>query len=137
MDAPRSLWIASGLGDEYSAALAARYANAEARCPHIVYDARTDEVIQMLPADRRGMWVNSEGIQILVCGIPEDAPFPHKGQAVESLPGLAGVLGWVRSLNVPNFMPLGPAVPSMPKAAGRAAGHYSSEGKIDVSRLLV
>lgn len=133
---PRALWINAGLGD-YSAALAARYANLSARAPHVVYDARADEVIQMVPAGRRGMWVVSEGIQILVCGIPKDASFPEKGQSVESLSGLSGVLGWLRSLDVPDFCPLGPATPTHPKAAGKAAGHYSSEGKIDVGRLLV
>lgn len=136
MDAPRCLWIASGLGGEYSARLTAEYSNAYLCPPHLIYDPRNDEVIQMVPADRRATWVASEGIQVVVCETTQECPFPPKGEEFESLSGLAGVLGWLRDLGVPDFCPLGPAVPSMPKAAGKAAGHYSSEGKIDVGRLV-
>lgn len=134
MDSPRVLWIASGLDDGYSAALAAAYANAVVRAPHVVYDPRTGELIQMMSADRRAMWVKSDGIQVLV--LAPECLFPVKGGAVESLSGLSGVLGWVRSLNVPDFCPRGPAIEGHPKAAGSEAGHYSSEGKIDVTRLI-
>lgn len=133
----RVVWIRSDLVGEYSAALTANYANANVLAPHLIWDPGTGETIQMLPADRRAMWVRSEGIQIVVCGIPQDARFPSEGNAVDSLSGLSGVIGWVRSLNVPDSCVLGPSVPTMPKAAGKAAGHYSSEGKIDVARLLV
>src|SRR5690606_38430469 len=63
---PRCLWVASHLGAEYSARLTAEYSHAFVRSPHIIYDPRNDEVIQMLPADRRATWVKSEGVQIVV-----------------------------------------------------------------------
>lgn len=133
----RVVWIRSDLVGEYSAALTANYANANVLAPHLIWNPFSGDVIQMLPADRRAMWLRSEGIQIVVCGVPPEGSFPLQGNAVESLSGLSGVMGWVRSLDVPDFSPLGPAVPTMPKAAGKHAGHYSSEGKIDVDRLLV
>src|SRR5690606_31445265 len=121
---------------EYSARLAAEYPHAFVRSPDIIYDPRHDEGIQMLPAGGRPTRGKSDGVQIVVCAPTPEAPCPPKGRELESLSGLQGVLGWLRDLGVPDLCPLGPAVPSMPKAAGKAAGHYSSEGKIDVSRLL-
>lgn len=135
VDPARVLWCASGLDVGYSAALAAQYANAVVRSPHVVFDPRTGELIQMLPADRRAMWVKSDGIQVLV--LAPECLFPVKGGAVDGLPALRRVLGWVRSLGVPDFCPRGPAIDGHPKAVGSIAGHYSSEGKIDDSRLLV
>lgn len=134
-DARRVLWIASGLdATEYSAALAASYANASVLAPHVILDARTDELIQMLPADRRAMHVKSDGIQVLV--LAPECLFPLKGRAVDGLSAVRRVMGWVRDLDVPDFSPRGPAIEGHPKEAGSKAGHYSSEGKIDVSRLV-
>lgn len=135
MDPRCVLWVDAGLGEDYSAALAAKYANAYVRAPHLIIDPRTDEVIQMVPATRRAMWISSDGIQVLV--LAPDRLFPPKGQDVGARSALGRVMSWVRLLGVPNFSPLGPPVPTHPKHAGSVAGHYSSEGKIDVNRLLV
>lgn len=124
--APRVLWIASDLDDQYSAALTAAYANANIRCPHLIVDLRRGEVVQMIPADRRATWVDSEGVQVLVLGWP----FPPKGLAVEARSALARVMAWVRSLDVPDFRPCGPPVEGHPKAVGPKAGHYISEGRL-------
>lgn len=82
----------------------------------------------MVPADRRAMCVQSEGIQILV--LAPECLYSQKGNAIDGRSALARVMGWVRDLNVPDFRPLGPPVPTHPKEAGSQAGHYSSEGKI-------
>lgn len=79
----------------------------------------------MVPADRRAMWVRSDGIQIVVLG-----PVSRQGRESQALLGLPGVMGWVRSLDVPDFRPLGPPVEGHPKAAGAIAGHYISEGRL-------
>lgn len=118
--ARRVLWIASDLDSSYSAALAARYCNATLRPVHLIWDPQTGEVVQMLPADRRACWLPHDGIQVLVLRPLET----HQGKESQPLPGLAGVTAWVRSLDVPNFWPLGPSTPFDTSAPG-ADGHYT------------
>lgn len=136
MESRAALWIRSDLGSGYSVALTARYANATSRAAHLVIDFRSGEVVQMLPADRRAMWIRSEGIQILVCDTAREGPFPRQGGAVERLKCVESVMGWLHDLHVPDFSPLGPPHSGLPRTAGREAGHYSSEGQYDFSHFI-
>lgn len=127
--ADRVIWIESELDEYYSATLAARYCNATLRSVHLIWDASTGEVVQMLPAERRASWLPYDGVQVLVLR----APKTREGLESQSLSGLAGVIAWVTSLDVPNVWPLGPSTP-LQLSAPKADGHYIY-GNID-DRLL-
>lgn len=118
--ARRVLWIASELDEDYSPALAARYCNATLKPVHLIWDPGTGEVVQMLPADKRACWLPHDGVQVLVL----NALKTMQGKKSQTLSEPGGVIAWVRSLDVPDFWPLGPATPFEPAPPG-ADGHYA------------
>jgi hypothetical protein len=164
--APRAVWLTLGIDPAaISVQSAAERLLAESRPCHLVWDPVTGDIAQLISILRAGRalgtpeglgWhggqvefpvarVSSEGricAQIGVLARPGD-PFTSG-----AMPGLAAILGWLDSWNVPRQWPAGPPT-QVPGARSRArwarGGHFGASqvpeceslgpGGIDTDRL--
>lgn len=101
---------------------------------HLVWDPSSGVLVQMLSAERTGLYraglpkgANKGAIEILVLG---EKPFTSG-----PLKGLAEIMDWLRSLEIPDAFPLGPATDT-PRVS-ELPGHYPiNVGAIDNDRIL-
>lgn len=167
--APRVVWLTVGADPRaVSVWSAAQRLNQENRSPHLVWDPLTGDIAQLLPIVRAGCalgspeyldyapgWlpnqvvgVNREGrlcVQIGVLGTPRE-PFTSF-----QMIGLASILGWLDSWQIPRRWPAGQPAPfrQLNRPRSRAlwarGGHYGASqvpecdnlgpGGIDIDHL--
>ena len=167
--APRVVWLTLGIDPRtVSARSAAQRLSEEDRPSHLVWNPLTGEVTQLIPIVRAGCAlgapecpvpaagtrprpakVNSEGricVQVSVLGWPWE-PFTHG-----PMTGLAAILSWLDSWQVPRRWPAGRptpvrAAPALPcsRALWARGGYFgasqvpgceiASPGDIDIERL--
>jgi len=167
--APRAVWLTLDADPGgVSVWSAAQRLNQENRSPHLVWDPLTGDIAQLLPIVRAGCAlgtpeyldyapdrlpdrvavVNREGrlcVQIGVLGTPRE---PFTGF---QMIGLAAILGWLDSWQIPRRWPAGPPAPfrQLNRPRSRAlwarGGHYGASqvpecdnigpGGIDIDHL--
>jgi hypothetical protein len=167
--APRVVWLTLGADPRVvSVWSAAQRLNQENRSPHLVWDPLTGDIAQLLPIVRAGcalgspeyldyavdrlpnrvVGVNREGrlcVQIGVLGTPRE-PFTSF-----QMIGLASILGWLDSWQIPRRWPAGQPAPfrQLNRPRSRAlwarGGHYGASqvpecdnvgpGGIDIDHL--
>ena len=137
--APRVVWLTLGADPRnVSVASAAQRLNQEDRPPHLVWDPLTGDIAQLLPIVRAGRalgtpehldyapdqlpyrpaGVNREGRLCVQIGVLGSAREPFTSYPMI---GLAAILGWLDSWQIPRRWPAGPP-PRSGSWPGRAAG---------------
>ena len=151
--APRVVWLTLGADPRtVSVWSAAQRLNQEDRPPHLVWDPLTGDIAQLLPIVRAGCalgmpeyldfepdrtlprpaGVNREGrlcVQIGVLGSPRE-PFTSF-----QMIGLAGILAWLDSWQIPRRWPAGPPAPYRQLARPRSRALWARGGHFGASQV--
>jgi len=171
--APRVVWLTLGADSTHvCVASAAQRLNQEGRPPHLVWDPLTGDVAQLLPIVRAGCALGApEHLDYDPHQTPDQPPYPPAGvnregrlcvqigvlgsarEPFTSFPmiGLAAILGWLDTWQIPRRWPAGQPAPFRQLARPRSralwarGGHYGASqvpgcdsigpGSIDIDHL--